>query len=52
MVYIAEWENADPEDCISLWVGWYIERPFTDVKALNELWVMWSTGDIVLVQAL
>lgn len=52
LVFIAEWENADPEDCVSLWVGGYMERPRTDVKALNELWVMWTSGDKIYVQAL
>lgn len=52
LVFIAEWENADPEDCVSLWVWWYMERPRSDVKALNELWVMWTSGDKVYVQAL
>lgn len=52
LVYIAEWEDADPEDCIALGVGWEIQRPLTSVKALNELRVMWSSGDVVYVQAL
>jgi hypothetical protein len=51
-VYIAEWENADPEDCIALWVAWELQRPLTDVKALNELWVMGTSGDVVYVQAI
>ena len=52
MVYIAEWENADPEDCIALGVGWELQRPLTSVKALNELRVMGTSGDVVYVQAL
>jgi hypothetical protein len=40
MVYIAEWENADPEDSIALGVGGELQRPLTNVKALNELRVM------------
>lgn len=52
MVYIAERENADPEDCIALWVGWELQRPYTAVKALNELWVIWTDWDTVYVQAL
>lgn len=51
-VFIAEWENADPEDCIQIWSWWYITRPRTDVKALNELYVNWASGDKVYVQAL
>jgi len=52
MVYIAERENADPEDCIALWVWGELQRPLTSVKALNELWVMWTSGDTIYVQAL
>ena len=52
MVYIAERENADPEDCIALGVGGELQRPLTSVKALNELWVMWTSWDTVYVQAL
>ena len=51
-VYIAERPNADPKDCIALWVGWEMERPLTDVKALNELYVTGTAWDLVYVQAL
>lgn len=52
MVYIAEWENADPEDCVALGVGGEMQRPLTAVKALNELRVMGTSWDTVYVQAL
>ena len=52
MVYIAEWEDADPEDCIALGIGGEMQRPLTSVKALNELRVMGTSGDVVYVQAL
>lgn len=51
-VFIAEWENADPEDCIELWSGGYLTRPRADVKALNELYVTGAEWDKVYVQAL
>jgi len=52
MVYIAEWEDADPEDSIALGVGGELQRPLTNVKALNELRVMGTSGDVVYVQAI
>lgn len=52
MVYVAEREDAEAEDCISLWIWWELQRPITSVKALNELWVMWTPWDVVYVQAL
>ena len=51
-VYIAERANAEPEDCVCLGVGWELRRPLTDVKALNELRIMWQSWDKVYVQAL
>lgn len=51
-VYVAERPNADPEDCIALGVWGSMTRPFTDVKALNELWVNGLAWDKAYVQAL
>ena len=51
-VFIAEWEDADPEDCIELWSWGYLTRPRADVKALNELYVTGAEWDKVYVQAL
>ena len=51
-VYIAERANAEPEDCVCLGVWWELRRPLTDVKALNELRIMWQSWDKVYVQAL
>lgn len=51
-VFIAEWEDADPEDCIELWSWGYLTRPRADVKALNELYVTGADWDKVYVQAL
>ena len=51
-VFIAEWKDAEVEDCIQLWAGGSMERPLTPVKALNELRVMWWEWDKVYVSAL
>ena len=51
-VFIAERPNAEPEDCIALGIWGSMTRPFTDVKALNELWVNGLAWDKVYVQAL
>lgn len=51
-VFIAERPDADPADCIALWVGWSMTRPFSSVKALNELWINGTSWDKAYVQAL
>ena len=51
-IYVAEWEDADPADCIALGVGGSMTRPFSSVKALNELRVNGTSGDKAYVQAL
>ena len=51
-VYVAEWENADPEDRIAIWVWGNMTRPLTSVKALDELWIIGTSWDKAYIQAL